>query len=259
VHLLLPPSESKSLGGRGRPLRSRPHDDTPLGRGRGAAVLALAELVGGDATRAAEALLLPPGIASDALATNAAVLDAPTTPALRRYSGTVYEGLAVSSLRPDEQRLAARSTLIFSGLFGVLRGDEPIPAYRVPAKAVLPGLGIASSFWRPVLVEVLDPILRRGLIVDLRSTDYAAMWRPATPTADRVVAVRVLSPAPRGGHAVISYNSKLAKGRLAAALVRRVAGGQPVRTRDDVAAAWLECGGVDSVPSRSGGLDLYSA
>jgi cytoplasmic iron level regulating protein YaaA (DUF328/UPF0246 family) len=222
-------------------------------------VQALTELVSGDPDRAAAALLLPPGVAAEALAANALVLDSPTTPALHRYTGTVYEGFAVSSLRPDEQRLATRSTWIFSGLFGIVRGDEPVPAYRVPAKAVLPGLGVASTFWRPVLIQVLERVLRRDLIVDLRSTDYAAMWRPPARMAERVVAVRVLSPAPRGGHAVISYNSKHAKGRLAAALVRRAAAGAPVRTADDVARAWLDCGGIDCAPGRSGGLDLYSA
>lgn len=213
----------------------------------------------GDPDRAAQALLLPAGIAPAALAANAEVLDSPTTPALHRYTGTVYEGFAVSSLGADEQRLAARSIWIFSGLFGVVRGDEPVPAYRVPAKAVLPGLGVASTFWRPVLADVLQLVLRRGLIVDLRSTDYAAMWRPPAPMTDRVVAVRVLSPLPRGGHAVISYNSKHAKGRLAAALIRRAAGGAPVRTADDVARAWIDCGGIDCIAGRSGGLDLYSA
>jgi cytoplasmic iron level regulating protein YaaA (DUF328/UPF0246 family) len=259
MHLLLPPSESKAAGGRGRPLRNRPPDDSPLGRGRAATLQALTELVGGDPVRAAAALLLPPGVAASALAMNAAVLHSPTTPALRRYTGTVYEGFAVSSLNSDEQRLAARSTLIFSGLFGIVRGDEAVPAYRVPAKATLPGVGVAATFWRPVLEPVLEPLLRRGLVVDLRSTDYTAMWRPSRTAAGRVVAVRVLSPAPRGGHAVISYNSKFWKGRLAAALVRRAATGAPVSTADDVAEAWLECGGVDSVARTSGGLDLYSA
>jgi hypothetical protein len=259
VHLLLPPSEAKTAGGRGRPLRRRPPDDSSLSRARRATLGALATLVAGDARRAARALLLPDGIVTEALAANAAVRDSPTTPALRRYAGVVYDGLAYAELPPAEQRIAARSALIFSGLFGVVRGDEAVPAYRVPAKAVLPGLGVASTFWRPVLREILDAALRRGLIVDLRSTDYATMWRPAGAIAARVVTVRVLSPAPRGGHAVISYTSKFAKGRLARALVGRIASGEPVASATDVAAAWLSCGGVDCQPGEAGGLDLYTA
>jgi cytoplasmic iron level regulating protein YaaA (DUF328/UPF0246 family) len=259
VHLLLPPSEGKSTGGRGRPLRGRPDADTPLASARSAALAALLDLVAGDRERAAAALLLPDGVVAEALTANAAVLDAPTTPALRRYAGVVYDGLAISTLAPAEQRLAARSIWVFSGLFGIVRGDEPVPNYRVPAKAVLPGLGVASTFWRPVLTGALGPTLRRGLVVDLRSSDYAAMWRPPRAMAGRVVAVRVLSPAPRGGHAVISYNSKYAKGRLAAALVRRAASGRSVEHTGDVAAAWLACGGVRWAPTPGGGLDLYTA
>jgi cytoplasmic iron level regulating protein YaaA (DUF328/UPF0246 family) len=259
VHLLLPPSEGKSVGGRGRPLRTRTIDGSELGIARRAALAALQQLVSGDPRTAAAALLLPDGVAADALAANATVLDAPTTRALHRYAGVVYDGLGFAQLSPVEQRLAGRSTQIFSGLFGLVRGDEPVPTYRVPAKAVLPGLGVASTFWRRVLTEVLDRTLRRGLIVDLRSSDYAAMWRPSRDVVGRVVAVRVLSPAPRGGHAIISYNSKFAKGRLAAALIRRQVAGSPVESADDVAAAWRDCGGVDCIAMPTGGLDLYTA
>jgi hypothetical protein len=258
VHLLLPPSEGKTAGGRGRPLRARPADDSPLGRARRVTAAALAELVTGDPHAAAVALALPDGVAAAALTANNRVLDSPTTPALRRYAGVVYDGLDFDGLPPGAQRVAARSTIIFSGLFGVVRGDEPVPAYRVPAKAVLPGVGVAATFWRPVLGDVLAATLRRGLVVDLRSGDYAAMWRPGIEFASRFVAVRVLSPAPRGGHAVISYNSKYAKGRLAAALVRRAATGRLPDTVDDVAAAWLDCDGADCVATGAGRLDLYT-
>jgi len=259
VHLLLPPSEGKTTGGRGRSLRRRAAAETPLATSRTRVLDALGALVAGDAARAAWALLLPAGVAPDALAANAAVLDSPTTPALRRYAGVVYDGLDYAGLTVAEQRIADRACFVFSGLFGVVRGDEPVPDYRVPAKAVLPGIGVAGTFWRPVLDEVVPPLLgRRGLVVDLRSGDYAAMWRPPRALAERVVGIRILSPAPRGGHAVISYNSKFAKGRLAAELIRRAAYGQPLATADDLIAAWHQWdGAADARPVRTG-LDLYT-
>jgi len=70
--------------------------------------------------------------------------------------------------------------------------------------------------------------------------------------------VRVLSPAPRGGHAVISYPSKFAKGRLAAELIRRVARGEPVAAADDVAAAWLAWEGAADARRTPTGFDLYT-
>ena len=257
MHVLLPPSEAKTAGGRGRPLRDR-IGEGPLGDARVRTTDALARLAGGDRAAAAAALLLPAGVVDAALADDARVLDARTTPALRRYAGVVYDGLALDALSPAEQRVALRSVHVFSGLFGVLRGDEPVPPYRVPGKAVLPGLGVAATFWRPVLTGMLGERLRRGLVVDLRSGDYAAMWRPDRRTADRVVSVRVLSPAPRGGHAVISFTSKLAKGRLTAALVGRVAAGEPVESVADVAAAWAAIGGAGHEVHDGGRVDLHT-
>jgi uncharacterized protein len=258
VHLLLPPSEAKVTGGRGRPLRHRPAPDAALGATRLEVATALGRLVAGAPEVAARALLLPAGVAAEALALDAAVLDSPTVPALRRYAGVVYDGLDYARMDAGQQRIAGRSILIFSGLLGVVRGTEAVPAYRVPAKATLPGLGVVATHWRPVLAEYLPTHLRSGLVVDLRSSDYAAMWRPDRRVAERVVTVRVLSPAPRGGYAVISYASKLAKGHLAAALIRRQAGGGPVERPADVAAAWAESGGAGCEPSGSHGLDLYT-
>lgn len=265
MHLLLPPSESKRPGGRGRSLRAlggqAGDHRSALQAARSAVLEAVRILVSGDPDAAAAALALPPGVAAAALAADAAVLDAPTMPALRRYTGVVYDGLALDDLTATEQRLARRSCFVFSGLFGVLRGDEPVPDYRVPAKAVLPGLGVAGTWWRPVLTEALRPVLARGLVVDLRSSDYRAMWRPDGPTAGRTVTLRVLSPVPRGGYGVVSYTSKLAKGRLAAALVRRACAGGPVASAQDVLDAWATCEGADTSRTISSGtteLDLHT-
>ena len=240
MHVLLPPSEAKNAGGRGRSLgRREPHPT--LGAHREVMLAALSRLLAGDRAAAAQALLLPPGVADDALATNAAVSTSPTTPALSRYAGTVYDGMAFAELPDEIRRLASRGVYVFSGLLGVVRGDEAVPAYRVPAKAVLPGVGVAGTSWRPVLDEVMPALLggtRRGLIVDLRSSDYQAMWRPSGNLVARTVSVRVLSPLPAGGHGVVSFPSKYAKGRLAAAIFRAVAAGSQVTTVEDLAETW---------------------
>lgn len=254
MRLLLPPSETKRAGGRGRPLRRRdPH--AVLGEPRRRTLEALAAVLA--RPDAGTALLLPDGVRDAALDANAQVNDAPTLPALRRYAGVVYDGLGYDQLAPAAQRVAGRSVFVFSGLFGVVRGDEAIPDYRVPAKAVLPGIGSCATYWRPVLGEVFAPMLGRGLVVDLRSSDYTAMWRPDATTAARVVTVRVLSPTPSGRLAVVSYASKLAKGQLAAALVTRAAAGNPARTAVDVADAWP--GRAELAGDRRTQVVLYTA
>jgi uncharacterized protein len=245
VRVLLPPSEAKAPGGRGRPLSARPSDPL-LGDSRARALDALDRLVRGPRDDAARALLLPPSTVEAALAANAGVRGSGTVPALRRYAGVVYDGLAPHTFSPQELRLAGRTVLIFSGLFGVVRAAEPVPDYRVPAKAVLPGVGVAGTFWRPVLDKAMPALVDDDLVVDLRSSDYAAMWRPRASAAARTVQVRVLSPLPNGGRGVVSFPSKFAKGRLAAALVRSAAAGATVRTAADVAEIWRADSGLDA-------------
>ena len=246
VRLLLPPSEGKTPGGRGRPLGTRlasePGD--PRTQPRLQIVDALEHLLAGPRDVAAAALLLPPAAVDEALAANGRVLTSGTVPALRRYAGVVYDGLDAPNLSPGAARAAARSVLVFSGLLGVVRGNEPVPYYRVPAKAVLPGIGVVGTFWRPVLDDVLPSLLDKQLVVDLRSSDYAAMWRPDRELARRVVTVRVLSPLPDGSLGVVSYPSKFAKGRLAAALLEKSTAGLEIRTAEDVAAVWRETTGL---------------
>jgi cytoplasmic iron level regulating protein YaaA (DUF328/UPF0246 family) len=256
MRILLPPSEAKTAGGRGRRLSARPDESIgPLAGGRAQTMAALQQLLARGRASAATGLLLPPAVVDDSIAANAGAHAAPTTPALNRYTGVVYLGLSAATLSGPARRVAERSVLIFSGLFGVVRGNEGVPNYRVPGKANLPGLGIASTFWRPILDDVLPPLLGSHLVIDLRSGDYLAMWRPPRELAARVVSVRVLSPRPGTTPGVISYPSKFGKGQLTRALVEREAAGQKVRTVDDVAAAWLDCGGRDAAV-RPGGLDL---
>jgi hypothetical protein len=275
MRILLPPSEAKHPGGRGRPIAGRLTSDRPtadrpiepirpvepirptepIEQLRARVFQALGTLLA-DPPAAARALLLPPSVAEAAIQANLAAATAPTMPAMRRYAGTVYAGLDVPTLSEDARRLAGRRLLIFSGLFGVLRGADPVPVYRVPAQATLPGLGVLAGYWRRQLPELMEPLLgRSGPIVDLRSTDYAAMWQPAPDSSPgrRLLSVRVLSRRPNGSYGVISYQSKLAKGRLAADLLERAAAGRPVRGPEDVLASWQALGGAGGSYRPAGG------
>ncbi|MEO6500765.1 MAG: peroxide stress protein YaaA [Jatrophihabitantaceae bacterium] len=253
MRILLPPSEAKNPGGRGLPLARRQRRQ-PIEDSREQVLQALDRLLDGvGELDAARSLLLPDSVAAAALADNRRVRTAPTMPALDRYAGVVYDGLFLQPLSEAARAVATRELLIFSGLFGVLRGGDPVPAYRVPAKAALPGVGVLATFWRARLDEVMPTLVDRGPLIDLRSGDYAAMWQPAGrgPLAGRLISVRVLSPRPDGTLGVISFASKLAKGRLTAALLERRAAGQPVDTVADISAAWTLAGGSDLVERRT--------
>jgi len=101
-----------------------------------------------------------------------------------------------------------------SALFGLVRADDPIPAYRLSASSKLPGQPTLASRWRPVLEPVLAEIAVEELVVDLRSGSYAGLGRlPAAVRAD------VVSEHADGRRTVITHFNKAHKGRLARALV----------------------------------------
>jgi uncharacterized protein len=251
VRLLLPPSEAKRTGG--RPSSVFDLESSPIAGHRREIAVALVAFCHDHPDAAAAALALPARSRAEDLLANQAVLDAPVRPALDRYAGTVYEGFDVASLTPAGRRRALASVLIFSGLFGVLSADEPIPAYRLPVAAALPGVGNLSPYWRSALRARLPEMLGDELIVDLRSTDYSAMWRPTGSLRDQVVVVRILSEQSGGRLAVISYPSKHGKGRLARALLSSRAATTSI---DHIAQRWTDAGGRDAIVRSRGQLDL---
>ena len=229
-----------------------------LARPRAEVSNALAELLAaGDRATVAAALALPESAADVAIDDNGRIATAPTMPALDRYSGVVYDGLDAAELSPAARRVANKVVLVFSGLFGVVRGGEPIPPYRVPAKAVLPGLGVVGTYWRRQLAAAMAELVGSGVVIDLRSADYSAMWHPHGAASDgpseqdiEMIGVRLLSPKPDGSYGVISYPSKYHKGRLAAALLERAATGGGAESVDDVLQAWSDLGELDGCVRR---------
>lgn len=257
MRILLPPSETKLTGGTGPALIELGFAATPLGRHRHRLTRAVARTASGRPSTAARAFGLPPAVAASAIEANRAVLHSPTLAALDRYQGTIYDALAAASFTPPQRTCADASVLIFSGLFGVAAADEAIPNYRVPAAAVLPRIGGVATSWRPILAVELPRLLAEHVAVDLRSTDYSALWRPAGTNA--LIRVRMLSRRPGGSLAVTSFFSKRGKGRLARALIVRAAAGDAVRTAADVAETWVHTGFGEVAVVGPSGVDLITA
>jgi len=214
----------------------------------------VAALCAEDRVGAAVALKLPAGAVDDACVRNAGVFDCYTMPALDRYTGVLYDGLDVASMTRAMRRAADASVLVFSGGLGIVRGSDLVPWYRVPASARLPIGGTVAASWRGALASEVPAVLGDRFVVDLRSSDYAGLWRPP---AGRVVAIRVLQQRKAGRkrvEQVVSYHSKLVKGHVARALVEAAARRRPAKNADDVGriAAGL---GLDVRPLQ-GGLDL---
>jgi cytoplasmic iron level regulating protein YaaA (DUF328/UPF0246 family) len=141
---------------------------------------------------------------------NAALLEAPTLPAIDRYTGVLYDALDVATLSGAAAARARARLAVGSALFGLLRADDPVPAYRLSATSKLPGRPPLTSRWRPLLEPVLAEAAASDLIVDLRSGSYAALGR-----APGAVRVDVVSEAADGSRAAVSHFNKAHKGRLA--------------------------------------------
>jgi cytoplasmic iron level regulating protein YaaA (DUF328/UPF0246 family) len=149
----------------------------------------------------------------DEVERNAELWDSPTTPALERYTGVLYDALDVGSLSPDERKRAGERFAVASALFGLVRGSDPIPAYRLSAGNRLPGLGPLSQTWRPALEPALHAL--DDTVIDLRSGAYAAL-----ATAAGAIEVRVVSENSQGKRKVVSHHNKAHKGKLARVLAQ---------------------------------------
>ena len=202
--LLLPPSEGKALGGTGPIWTPGVGRFAELERKRSTLVRRLARVRGGN-----EKLL---GVGGHHLVTarlaNATLQAAPTLPAWQRYTGVVWGGLDVASLPAAAAERAMTSVVVVSGLLGLVALDDPTPEYRLKIGASLAPYGKLSTWWRPVLSEVLTTWAAQRFVVDLLPNEHRAACDTADMRGVRIAFVE------RDGK-VAGHDAKVAKGRLA--------------------------------------------
>jgi cytoplasmic iron level regulating protein YaaA (DUF328/UPF0246 family) len=218
VLILLPPSEGKT------PPTAGPKLDLPslsfpeLTRPRTATLKALVDLCTKN-PKAAEVLGLGPTQA-DEVRVNSLLRKAPCAPAIEIYTGVLFDALDVTSLgKPARGRLQA-STVISSALFGLVRPDDMIPAYRLSGDVSLPGIGAPAAHWREGVSEVISQ--SSGVIIDLRSQMYVSLGPIPEHEAARSVSARILLEK-NGKRSIVSHHNKASKGRLVRALAERSA------------------------------------
>lgn len=214
--VLLPPSEGKAASGRGAPLKPESLSLPGLAGARGAVLDALVELCVADEEKAREVLGLSEGLRGE-IAKNAELRTAGTRPAGELYTGVLYDALGLDSLDASARRLAGKSLLVFSGLWGAVRVGDRIPPYRCSMGVKLPGLGALGAFWRTPMAEVMPDAAGDGLVLDLRSSAYTAAWKPKGAVAERTASVRVLHAQIVDGvekRSVVSHFNKATKGRM---------------------------------------------
>lgn len=211
--LILPPSETKRDGGvEGTSLKPELLRFPELLEQRHAALSALHELAR-DQEAAAAALGLGPTQAHE-VRRNRELQSSALLPAIDRYTGVLYDGLAVETFTGEQREFAAKHVVIHSALFGLLAADERIPAYRLSHNSRLPGLSLVRH-WRSGVSAVLAQ--HEGLILDLRSEAYAKLG-PA-PNREGSYYVRVLTESNSGVRNALSHFNKKAKGEFTRAVI----------------------------------------
>ncbi|WP_329339798.1 peroxide stress protein YaaA [Streptomyces sp. NBC_00663] len=213
--VLLPPSEGKAASGRGAPLKLESLSLPGLTEARGAVLGELVELCAGDEEKAREVLGLSEGLRGE-VGKNAELLSAGARPAGEIYTGVLYDSLGLASLDTAAKRRAGRQLLVFSGLWGAVGIADKIPSYRCSMGVKLPGLGALGAHWRAPMAEVMPEAAGAGLVLDLRSSAYAAAWKPKGEVAGRTASVRVLHAPTRK---VVSHFNKATKGRIVRSLL----------------------------------------
>jgi uncharacterized protein len=207
VLVLLPPSETKAIGGEGAPLDLDALSFPELNPVRDKLVSALEDLAN-DVPASLKALDISER-QIDEVERNAALRTSETTPALLRYTGVLYDNLDFGTLRKAEQERAYQRLAVASALFGAIRGGDPVPAYRLSGGSTLPSHGSLRTLWKPAL----EPVLKEAdeFVVDLRSGAYSSLAK-----IPHAVVVRVITSEGK----VVSHFNKAHKGLLARAIVR---------------------------------------
>lgn len=156
-------------------------------------------------------------------------------PALLAFNGDVYEGLAASSLSPQDLRWAQDHVRILSGLYGVLRPLDTLQAYRLEMGTRLsnPRGKDLYTFWGHRITDQLNQVLadqgkkskQQPVLLNLASEEYfkAVCLKPVSASASDSggpgLQSRVVSPVfedeKNGKFKIVSFYAKRARGLMA--------------------------------------------
>ena len=212
--ILLPPSEGKTPAVRGDAMDWPSLSFPELNTYRAKVLDALGTV---SAHEDALALLGVGASLKDDVERNTRLHAEPAAPAHQVYSGVLYDALGYKTMTPAQRRKADESVLVISALWGAIRFADSVPAYRLSMSTALPDVGRLASFWKPQLTDALGAAAAGQLLVDCRSSTYAAAW---TPPPAQTVAVNVFTEV-NGVRKVVSHFAKHTRGELARHLLTR--------------------------------------
>ncbi len=143
---------------------------------------------------------------------NRIISNSPVLPAIERYTGVLFDALDVRSLSDEARGWGARNIVVHSALFGLLRADDPIPAYRLSHDTRLPGVSL-RQLWSSPITHALGA--RSELMLDARSDSY----RHLGPAPSGSWYLRIVSADLAGRRTPLNHTNKKSKGEFARALM----------------------------------------
>ncbi len=235
--ILLPPSETKRLGGR-QHFNAEALAHAPQLREPREAVRVALEEVSRDEEAAVKALKLGKKNRGERKY-NLELDESGTMPAIERYTGVLYDALGPPEMTSEARAWVDTHVAIQSALFGLIRASDLIPAYRLSASSRLPAIGKAlPRIWADPHRDLLT---HTSYALDLRSKDYASLAPLDTLGAAAIDYVDVVARREDGEVRALNHFNKAAKG----ALVRRLAESSAEITNRADLLAWCDTAGIE--------------
>lgn len=212
--LLLPPSETKRIGGTNLTIEQVHLSYGQLNDAREEVLNALIKLCKNKAEAQRVLKLSAKQLGDRDL--NLAIRTAPTMSAFERYEGTLYKAIGADTFTKHEVEMMRGHVLIQSALFGLISATDRIPWYRLSANTALPKANLkkiwrehqGAAFARLVDIPIID--LRSKACVDLAPIpeEMDSYW------------VEVVAEDSSGARRALNHFNKTAKGELVGAFVR---------------------------------------
>lgn len=212
--LLLPPSETKKIGGTNLTIEQVHLSYGQLNEARDLVLEALLKVCKNKAEATKVLKLSPKQLGDREL--NLAIRKAPTMPAFERYGGTLYKAIGTDTFTRHEVDVMRENVLVQSALFGLISATDRIPWYRLSANTALPKANL-KKVWQ----EHSDAAYNRLVdmpIIDLRSKAYVDL-APIPEHLDSYW-VEVVAEDAKGQRRALNHFNKTAKGELVGAFVR---------------------------------------
>ena len=137
-------------------------------------------------------------------------------PAVFAFDGEVYNGLDISSFEVDEIGYMQEKLRILSGLYGLLKPMDLILPYRLEmgTRLKIRRANTLYEFWKDKLAKSLMAEMDEDeLLINLASNEYFRSIN-TKGLQSRVIEIVFKDPG-SGGHKVLSFYAKKARGQMA--------------------------------------------